>query len=143
VISQKYKLFQKYKLEICKNPEKYENFNTVNKYINNKNLLKHLNQIGIIEMKEIIHIIQETIISNKEFNELFNTDLNNTVYKFLKKNICKPNQTTIKAFILILRLILDSRNYYYDEELEGYEVVVDETKFRKRTDYGIHMSKLH
>jgi hypothetical protein len=29
---------QKYKLEICKNPEKYENFNIVDKYINNKNL---------------------------------------------------------------------------------------------------------
>jgi hypothetical protein len=47
-------------------------------------------------MKEIIHTIQETIISNKEFNKLFNTDLNNIVYKFLKKNICESNQTTIK-----------------------------------------------
>jgi hypothetical protein len=86
VISQICKLLQKYKL-ICKNPEKYENFNTVNKYINNKNLLKHLNQIDVIEIEKIIHTIQETIILNKEFNELFNTNLNNTAYKFLKKNI--------------------------------------------------------
>jgi hypothetical protein len=123
VISQICKLLQKYKLEICKNPEKYENFNIVNKYLNNKNLLKHLNQIDVIEMKEIIHTIQETIISNKEFNELFNTDLNNTVYIFLKKNIYKLNQITIKASILkrmniLPRLILDPKNYYYDEELE-------------------------
>jgi hypothetical protein len=96
-------------------------------------------------MKEIIHTIQGTIISNKEFNELFNTNLNNIVYK---RNICELNQTTIKASILkridiLSRLTLDSRNYYYDEELKGYEVAVDETKFRKRTRYSIHMSKLH
>jgi hypothetical protein len=64
------KLFQKYKLEICKNPEKYKNFNTVDKYINNKNLLKHL---GVIEIEEIIHTIQGTIISNEEFNKLIST----------------------------------------------------------------------
>jgi hypothetical protein len=53
-----------------------------------------------------------------------------------------------KAFILkriniLSRLTLDPRNYYYDEEQEEYEVIVDETKFGKRTDYSIHMSKLH
>jgi hypothetical protein len=47
------------------------------------------------------------------------------------------------ALNLLLRLTLDSRNYYYDEELEDYEVVVDETKFGKKTGYGIHISKLH
>jgi hypothetical protein len=135
-------------LKICKNPEKYKNFNTVDKYITNKNLLKYLNQIGVIEIDEIIHTIQETIISNKEFNKLFNTDFNNTVYKFLKRNICELNQITIKASILkridiLPRLTLDSKNYYYDEELESYEVAIDEIKFGKRTDYGIHMSKLY
>jgi hypothetical protein len=36
-----------------------------------------------------------------------------------------------------------TRNYYYDKELKGYEVTVDETKFEKRTSYSIYMSKLH
>jgi hypothetical protein len=99
-------------------------------------------------MNKIIHTIQGTIISNEEFNELFNIDFNNTAYKFLKRDICELNQTTIKASILkkmniLSRLTLDSRNYYYDEKLKDYEVAVDETKFEKRTGYGIHMSKLH
>jgi hypothetical protein len=96
-------------------------------------------------MKEIIHTIQETIISNKEFNELFNTDLNNTVYKFLKKNICEPNQITIEASVLkriniLPRLTLDSRNYYYDKELKEYEVIINEIKFGKKL-VMVYMSK--
>jgi hypothetical protein len=41
---------------------------------------------------------------------------------------------SIKVSILDIlpRLTLDSRNYYYDEELKGYEVVVDETKLEKK-----------
>jgi hypothetical protein len=99
-------------------------------------------------MKEIIHTIQKTIISNKKFNKLFNTNLNNTAYKFLKRNINKLNQIIIKVSILkridiLSRLTLNLRNYYYNKKLEGYEVVVDEIKFEKRTGYGIYMFKLH
>ena len=142
-------LLTKYKMDVIINPAFEEDWNETNPlyYFKGKTLSKKLLENGI---DSVHHLIEDdnTLLEFEKLNELFDTNWSKREYNNIKKNLCNKNETTIKEKIL-KRLNRRSEwdfapeDFFYDEELQGYEIYIDESLKKKKAGYGIYMRKKH
>ena len=141
-------LLKKYKLEIVVNPTIPDDqwCNNPVKYFQNQTIIRNLYEA---EIDDINNIIQEdnTIIDKETLQALFTNKSGTTrAYNHLKKEMCEKNTNTIKPHILkrldrYPQWEFNPEDFFFDEELKGYEIYVDETLVNKKAGFGIHIKK--
>src|SRR5271155_4657013 len=96
-------------------------------------------------------IIQQnnTIIDQDTFQSLIkNREWTTRSHNHLIKQMCEKNSTTIKAHILkrlnrYPQWEFNPDNFFFDEEMKGYKIYVDEFFVNKKAGYGIYIGKKH
>ena len=135
----------KYKLKMIQNPAKkkeYEEYNPTH-FVKNTNVYIKLIENDVSNIKIIIN--QNKLINLEELNNISKMKWSQKEYKALKKEMCKNNDCNIKNFILkrlnMNQWKIDTDKLIFDNELQGYEIFIDESLKNEKAGYGIYYRK--
>ena len=153
VIEQVGQLLKKCNLHIVWNPTHQEGYfpEHPSKYLPNYSVLRNLMQAGVHNLNELIQDNNE-LITLEHFNETFEADWDRRKYNHLKKQICHTKDTIKESILKGLNRYhpweFNAEHFYYDEEMGGYEIYVDETLKKQKgkpdkAGYGIYIGKKH
>ena len=152
VIEQVGQLLKKCNLHIVWNPTHQEGYfpEHPSKYLPNYSVLRNLMQAGVHNLNELIQDNNE-LITLEHFNETFEADWDRRKYNHLKKQICYTKDAIKESILKGLNRYhpweFNAEHFYYDEEMGGYEIYVDETLKKQKgkpdkAGYGnIHWEK--
>ena len=140
-------LLDKYKLKMAQNPTKRKEYEECNPthFLKNTNSYIKLIEENINDIREIIK--ENKLINLEELNNISKKEWSKKEYKTLKNEMCKNLEYDIKDYILkrinINEWKIDLDKLSYDEELQGYEIFIDESLKNEKAGYGIYYCKQH